>query len=146
MDLSTYLKDDPSRLGPLARKSLVQIVRIKRLAADPSKAVRYMTARRLVAGSDRVITMEALARRGPMRGVDTYSGPLGEIIAEIGSEGPEIATRLATAGIASDHFTEVLLRGRVPSANRMRAYIEAFGPRLTEKHFHDHAAWRRTNP
>lgn len=146
MDLSDYLEEDPSRLEPLSRRSLIQIVRIKRLAADRGQAVRYMTARRLVRASEDVITMEALKRRGEMRGSDTYSGPLGEEIARIASDGPLIATRLATAGIASDHFTEVLLRGRIPSYERIQSYLRAFAPDLTEKHFHEHAAWRRAHP
>lgn len=88
--------------------------------------------------------MEALRNRGPMRGEKLYDGPMGQLIADIGSTGPGITERLAAHGIADDHFREVLLRGRVPSKRRMQVYVDAFGPRLKERHFREHAQWRRT--
>lgn len=143
MDIIQYIDGDDAVLRDLAVRSRLQIVRLKRLVADPFQPVRYMTARRLCAASGGRITMEALAMRGPMRGQDTFAGPLGQAIAQAGCTGPDIPSRLAAHGIASDHFTEVLLRGRVPSPARMKAYIEAFAPNVTEDHFRRHAQWRR---
>lgn len=143
MDIVEYISGDEGKLRDLAKASRLQIVRLKRLIADPSQPVRYMTARRLSVASGGAITMKAMSRRGPMRGEETFSGPLGQAIAEIASTGPDIPSRLAEAGIASDHFTEILLRGRMPSPVRMRAYLEAFAPGLREEHFRRHVEWRR---
>lgn len=143
MDIIQYISGDDARLRALAKRSRLQIVRLKRLIADPSQPVRYMTARRLVAATDGKITMEAMAARGPMRGMDTFAGPLGQVIAGVASTGPDIPARLAAHGIASDHFTEILLRGRIPGRERMAAYLEAFAPDLDERHFVQHAEWRR---
>lgn len=96
-----------------------------------------------MAASGGTITMEALRLRGEMRGEKLYDGPLGQLIAEIGSTGRTITDRLTTAGIPDDHFRETLLRGRVPSRDRMRLYVDAFGPRLRQRHFREHAEWRR---
>lgn len=128
----------------LARRSKIPITRIKRLVADRRQPLRYMTARRLVSASDGEITMAALKERGEMRGEKLYEGPLGRLIAEIGSVGATVTERLAEHGISDDHFREVLLRGRVPSRERICLYIEAFGPALEERHFHEHAEWRRS--
>lgn len=143
MDISEYLNQDQARLRPLAVSSCIPINRLRRLAADTGQAMRYMTARRLVAASGGAITMDALAARGPMRGEKLYDGPLGQLLADIGSTGRTIAERLAAAGIPDDHFREVLLRGRVPSRERMALYRQAFGPRLLQRHFREHAQWRR---
>lgn len=143
MDIVDYIGGDQRRLRELAITARLQIVRLKRLVADPEQPVRYMTARRLVAASRGEITMEALERRGPFRGRDTYDGPLGETIAAAASTGADVPSRLAAAGIPSDHFTEVLLRGRVPSRERMLRYVSAFGPDLTPDLFRAHAEWRR---
>ncbi len=142
MDIIEYIKGDDKRLEELAKRSRLQIVRLKRLVTNPLQPVRYMTAKRLHHASGGQITIEELGKRGAMRGRDTFSGPLGEAIAEIACKGEDVPTRLASAGIASDHFTEILLRGRVPSPSRMRAYLEAF-PGLTKDIFAQHAQWRR---
>lgn len=143
MDIIEYISGDDARLRDLAKRSRLQIVRLKRLVADPAQPVRYMTARRLMEASAGAITMEALAARGPMRGKDTFAGPLGQAIAAIACTGPDIPSRLAAHGIASDHFTEILLRGRIPGPERMRAYLEAF-PGLDPCVFQRHAEWRRS--
>ena len=143
MDIIQYIGGSDAALRDLAVRSRLQIVRLRRLVLDPSQPVRYMTARRLCAASGGAITMDAMARRGPMRGEDTFAGPLGQAIAEAGCVGPDIPSRLAAHGIASDHFTEVLLRGRVPGPVRMRAYIDAFKPHVDEEVFRRHANWRR---
>lgn len=143
MDIIQYISNDDDKLRTLAKRSRLQIVRLKRLIADPAQPVRYMTARRLHAASDGEITLEALSARGPMRGVDTFDGPLGQAIAASASTGPDIPSRLAASGIGSDHFTEVLLRGRVPAPERVHAYAEAFGPDITRELFVKHAEWRR---
>jgi len=143
MDVSDYINQDGDRLRALARASGVPITRLKRLAADAAQPIRYMTARRLVAATQGEISMEGLRSRGPMRGEKLYDGPLGQLFADIGSSGRTITERLTAAGIPDDHFREVLLRGRVPSRERMRLYVEAFGPRLRQKDFRAHAEWRR---
>jgi hypothetical protein len=143
MDIIQYLDGSDERLRQLAVDARLQIVRLRRLVADPSQPVRYMTARRLCAATGGGITMEAMAARGPLRGSETFAGPRGQAVATAGSTGPDIPTRLAAYGIASDHFTEVLLRGRVPGRRRMAAYIEAFHPHVDEDLFHRHAQWRR---
>lgn len=143
MDISEYVNQDDRRIATLARSSSIPVTRIRRLVSDLAQPVRYMTARRLVAASGGDITMEALRARGDMRGEKLYEGPLGQLIAEIGSTGRTIADRLAAAGIPDDHFRETLLRGRVPSRERMRLYVEAFGPKLRQRHFREHAEWRR---
>lgn len=143
MDIIQYLDGSDDALRRLAVDARLQIVRLRRLVADPAQPVRYMTARRLCAATGGAITMEAMAMRGPMRGADTFAGPLGEAIATAGSKGPDIPSRLAAHGIASDHFTEVLLRGRIPGRRRMAAYVDAFAPHVTEDHFRRHAQWRR---
>jgi len=143
MDIIQYISGDDAKLRDLAKRSRLQIVRLKRLIADPAQPVRYMTARRLAAATNGEITMEAMALRGPMRGADTFDGPLGEAIAKAASTGMDIPSRLAAHGIASDHFTEVLLRGRIPGRTRMAAYLEAFAPDLVEDDFRRHAEWRR---
>lgn len=143
MDIIQYISGDDAKLRALAKRSRLQILRLKRLVADPSQPVRYMTARRLTVASDGQITMEAMAQRGPMRGEETFAGPLGRVISGVACQGPDIPSRLAEAGISSDHFTEVLLRGRVPRPAQMEAYLQAFAPDLREDHFRQHAEWRR---
>lgn len=143
MDIADYVNENPIRIHALARASRIPILRLKRLVADPAQPVRYMTARRLVAATEGTITMEALGRRGPMRGESTYDGPLGAVIADIASTGLDVASRLAASGISVDHFHETLLRGRVPGGDRVALYAEAFGEAMSVELFRDHAAWRR---
>lgn len=143
MDIIDYITQDAGRLRPLAVSSCIPITRLRRLVTNPRQAIRYMTARRLVAASRGIITMDALRARGPMRGEKLFDGPLGQLIADIGSVGRTIPERLAGAGISDDHFREVLLRGRVPSRDRMALYRQAFGPRVLQRHFREHADWRR---
>lgn len=143
MDIIEYISGDELKLKTLAKQSQLQILRLRRLIADPQQPVRYMTAKRLAKASSGQITIEALSKRGPLRGMNTFSGPLGQVIAEIASSGPDIPTRLAAFGIASDHFTEILLRGRVPRPEYMEAYLQAFSPGLAKEHFFLHAAWRK---
>jgi hypothetical protein len=142
MDIIDYVAGNDNILKTLAKDSCLQIVRLKRLLANPELPVRYMTAKRLEHASNGSITLDALEKRGPLRGKETFSGPLGKKIAEAGSYGPTIPMRLAAYGIPSDHMTEILLRGRVPRRQYMSIYIEAFSPHLTEEDFIEHAKWR----
>lgn len=143
MDIVSYIEQDDGRLDLLARSSGIPILRLKRLIADPNQSVRYLTARRLCRASGGAVTMEALALRGPMRGVETYAGPLGEIIAEIASSGPTVSERLARAGVRDDTFRAMLIEGRVPRIETRRRIVEAFDRRIRQRDFAIHAKWRR---
>lgn len=146
MDVADYIEENPKRLPDLAQRARMQPLRIKQLCRNRDQAVRYMTARRLCAASDGRITMDALARRGAMPGVELYAGPLGQRIARIASTGPDVSHRLDEAGVRREQFTSMMLAGRMPRPDNMRRICKAFGGEIIEKDFRDHAEWRRRNP
>lgn len=146
MDVAEYINENPKRLADLAQRARMQPLRIKQLCRNPGQAVRYMTARRLCAASDGRITMDALARRGDMPGIELYAGPLGQRIAKIASTGPDVSHRLDEAGVRREQFTSMMLAGRMPRPDNMRRICKAFGGEIIEKDFREHAEWRRCNP
>lgn len=143
MDVAEYVGADDQKLRSLSRAALIQIVAIQRIIRKPSAPVRYMTAMRLVAASNGEITMDAMRERGPMRGEETYDGPLGQKIAAIASTGPDISERLTREGIRRDQFDEMLLRGRMPRPQSLARMISAFDGGISEEDFRRHAEWRR---
>jgi hypothetical protein len=84
-----------------------------------------------------------MRRRGRLNGEEMFSGPLGQVVADVSTSGDTYTMRLLRAGITKNYMAAFLLRGNTPRSRMLERLNMAFDDRITPELVQEHARWRR---
>ena len=143
MDLSDYLRKGEGGYASLSTRSLVPIRTLWDLAAQPERPCHYLTAKRLDRHTSGEVSLDDMRRRGPLKGEEMFDGPLGQVVADISTDGDTYTMRLLRAGITKNYMAALLLRGNTPRSAMLERLNMAFENRITPELIQEHARWRR---
>jgi len=143
LDLSDYIRKDEVDYASLSSRSLVPIRTLWDLVAQPDRPCHYLTALRLELHTSGEVSVEDMRRGGRLSGEEMFSGPLGQVVAEVSTAGDTYTMRLLRAGITKNYMAAVLLRGNTPRSRMLERLNMAFENRITPELVQEHARWRR---